>query len=151
MNKRSYYDVAMNDYEHFNWLIQSKDLAHTRNPITIQAQQIVEKLLKYVLEEIACNEDNTELLRQRKIRSLGAAVKDQVGVTVISADDARFLTEFYFDARYPGENYIEATAEDVDRAIQVTKSVVESVQSIRRSKVDEAAQVDLQTLNEFSK
>lgn len=123
----------MNEYEHYRWLIQSKELSHTWNPIAIQSQQIVEKLLKYILEEILVEEDNTELLRSHKLRTLESTIESQLGDCVMSKDDARFLTDFYFDARYPGDDFILVTYEDVNRCIDIVSKVIDRIKDIRCS------------------
>ncbi len=131
MDKRSYYDVAMNDYSHFKWLVQGIHLDHTHNAIGVQAQQIVEKLLKHVLDRWCTEEDNTDLLRSHKVQTLVREIKKQTGFEVMKIEEALFLSDFYYGARYPGEDYIEVTLEEAQRAADIVDEVVQAVDRLR--------------------
>jgi len=50
----------------------------------------------------------------------------------VSRKDLAFLTDFYFDARYPGSNYIDVTQEDCERLFNSEKCVGEEVVRIER-------------------
>ncbi len=127
MNKGiSYYEVACNDYRYFtNYLIIIND--EYNNPLAIQAQQIVEKLLKHIVDVYCLEYDQKEVLRSHKLQSIYTTIRESYPEFVLKRDDLLFLSSFYFDARYPGVDYIVVDREDANRCISIVNEVKQSV------------------------
>ncbi len=134
MNRSSYYDVGMNDYSYFKQVMCANLDFPNYNGIAVQAQQIVEKLLKYILSELCTKEDNTDILRSHKLVNLYNTILSQDIDIVLNKDDLRFLTDFYYDARCPGNDYIVVTIEDAERAIAIVDEVVHQIEILKTEK-----------------
>lgn len=131
MNRKSYYDVGMNDFEYFKHVMCANLEFPSYNGIAVQAQQIVEKMLKFLLCEYCTEEDNTDSLRSHKLVNLYTTITEQGVELSLNKDDLRFLTDFYFDAQNPGNDYIVVTLEDAKRAIRIVEEVVGKVKRIK--------------------
>lgn len=144
MNKKSYFEVAKNDYAYLQFAKEHMENEVIYNNVSVQAQQVVEKLFKYVIDEFCLEDDNSDLLRSHKLYILQREMKNQAGITAVSDDDARFLTSFYFDARYPGEDYITVSKEEAERALRIADEAYEAVSAFReeKSKEEKAAEAD---------
>lgn len=131
MDRKSYYDVGLNDYQYFKHVMCAHLDYPSYNGIAVQAQQIVEKLLKFIICEFCTEEDNTDSLRSHKLVNLYSTIVGQGVEISLNKDDLRFLTDFYFDARYPGNDYIVVTLEDAERAIEIVDTVFVKVKKLK--------------------
>lgn len=127
MNKgTNYYDIADNDYKYFR---QYKTMINPdyNNPLAIQAQQIVEKLLKHVIECYCQEENPKEILRSHKLQSIYMVIHRIYPQFKLKRDDLLFLSSFYYDARYPGVDFVKVDENDAIRCIQIVEEVKETV------------------------
>jgi HEPN domain-containing protein len=122
----SYYDIAVNEYQYFQHVktIVNSDF---NNPLAIQAQQIVEKLLKHIIESYCQDNNVTQLLRSHKLHSIYMTIHRIHPQFQLNRDDLIFLSSFYYDARYPGVDYVKVKKEDAIRCIRVVEEVKEKV------------------------
>ncbi len=121
-NGKNYYDIAERDYQYF---MQYRNMIHPEynNPLAIQAQQIVEKLLKHIIECYCQEEDPREILRSHKLQSIYLTINRIYPVFQLNRNDLLFLSSFYYDARYPGVDFIMVNREDAIRCIQIVEEV----------------------------
>lgn len=121
-NGKSYYDIAERDYQYF---MQYKNMIDPEynNPLAIQAQQIVEKLLKHIIESYCQEDDPREILRSHKLQSIYLTIKRIYPEFQLNRNDLLFLSSFYYDARYPGVDFIMVNREDAIRCIQIVEEV----------------------------
>lgn len=118
--ENNYLSIALNDYE---YALRSRYPGFNNN-IVSQYQQVCEKLLKYV---ITCAVPQSDLLRSRNLKRLYDAVKQEI---VISRESELFLsvlTDFYFDARYPGDDFVNVSDEDTDFAYKAMVELHDAV------------------------
>ncbi len=73
MMKSSYYDIACND---LGYLEAIGDTGYYNQPSAL-CQQIAEKFLKSLVEEVYVGEDITEILRTHSLRTLARAIKNE--------------------------------------------------------------------------
>ena len=121
-NGKSYYDIAERDYQYF---MQYKNMIQPdyNNPLAIQAQQIVEKLLKHIIECYCQEEDPREILRSHKLQSIYLTINRIYPEFQLNRNDLLFLSSFYYDARYPGVDFIMVNEEDAIRCVQIVEEV----------------------------
>lgn len=125
MNINSYYQLARNDY----LFLQSAKDSKLYNNIAIQSQQTVEKYLKHLVYTFCI--DNKESLRALKSHSLVKlnSILLESGIDLgLSKGDLAILKDYYYDAKYPGDNFIVVTKEDADHALYVVEEVKERVE-----------------------
>lgn len=121
-NGKSYYDIAERDYQYFMQYQNMIDPEYN-NPLAIQAQQIVEKLLKHIIECYCQEEDPREILRSHKLQSIYLTINRIYPEFQLNRNDLLFLSSFYYDARYPGVDFIMVNREDAIRCIQIVEEV----------------------------
>lgn len=121
-NGKSYYDIAERDYQYFMQYQNIIDPEYN-NPLAIQAQQIVEKLLKHIIECYCQEEDPREILRSHKLQSIYLTINRIYPEFQLNRNDLLFLSSFYYDARYPGVDFIMVNEEDAIRCVQIVEEV----------------------------
>lgn len=125
MNINSYYLLAKNDY----LFLQSAKKSKLYNNIAVQSQQIVEKYLKHLVYTFCI--DNPESLRALKSHSLVKlnSILLESGIDLgISRGDLAILKDYYYDAKYPGDNFIMVSKVDAEHALDVVEEVKEKVE-----------------------
>lgn len=139
--ENNYLSIALNDYE---YALRSRYPGFNNN-IVSQYQQVCEKLLKYV---ITCAVPQSDLLRSHNLKRLYDAVKQEI---VISRESELFLsvlTDFYFDARYPGDDFVNVSDEDTDFAYKTMVELRDAV--VKWNEDRETNRNVLELLNEGS-
>lgn len=107
----NYYDFALKDLKSAEIMYK---YSNEYDVIVVSCQQYVEKSLKHLLQL-----KNGELLKTHKLHTL----LNKIDMVELNEFDRLFFLEienFYFDKRYPGEDYIETTKEDCDRIYRKT-------------------------------
>lgn len=129
----TYYDIAMKTYHSLDAFFEAADKSDWYNPFTTECQQVVEKLLKDVLTRIMPLSSKLEsLLHSHDLGTLARAVNG-VYPNTVKIQDCTWLTDYYFDTRYPGDNFFVVTRYDALEVKKVTGALVESILSVRGS------------------
>lgn len=118
--ENNYLSIALNDYE---YALVSRHPGFNNN-ITAQYQQVCEKLLKHVVEHIGSNSD---LLRSHNLKRLYDSIKSEIRLSRESELFLSTLTDFYFDARYPGDDFLNVSDEDTDYSYKVMVEIHDKV------------------------
>jgi HEPN domain-containing protein len=123
----SYYDIACND---LGYLEAIGDIGYYNQPAAL-CQQIVEKLLKSLIEKVYIEEDITEILRTHSLKTLGRVLKNSLTTIHLEMKDLAYLTNYYFDTRYPGPDYHLVSKQDYEECKRIVYSIKEEVDRIR--------------------
>lgn len=103
----SYLGIADNDLGYLRLMLDIAVMNNYFNPITIQSAQVAEKSLKAIAEKNLINsEEIYELLRTRNLRKIAQALSLVEGIPKIDLFKCKFVGDFYFDAQYPGDDFI---------------------------------------------
>lgn len=126
--EKGYYEIAL---DNLDFLEDSLASTHY-NDLGPMAEQIVEKMLKSVL--ILEVVEAASVLKSRNLKII--YVKLQEAGIDLGLDEGYLssLKDVYFDARYPGENYIDVNYEDCVNYIKTMYDVVLAVNNYRKSK-----------------
>lgn len=127
--KNSYLDIANNDYNFLMNDVRRTD-KNTSN-CTMLAQQVCEKLLKSVLY-IYMKED--ELLRTHNLKSIYDEVKNHITLSKESILYLPILTSYYYNSKYPGEDFMLVSTVDVDMSFKVTDELHKVVNEWHRNR-----------------
>jgi len=100
----TYWGIALEDYEN---AIFAKDASKNKMAV-FYFQQFAEKGAKALLEKI---DPEHTFLKSHRVENILAAYDKNHRCGELS-DKARYLTSFYFDTRYPGDNYV-AVIDDI--------------------------------------
>lgn len=119
----NYYDLALNDRK---WLLRSLqwDEDDIYNRQAVDCQQVVEKVLKGLVEtaELPAREI-AELLKTHNLKKLGLVVNKEFG-KYLDISDLAYLKDYYFEARYPGDNFICVSKEERDKCLEIMNDVI---------------------------
>ncbi len=91
------------------------------------------------------------LLHSHNLRAIYNKIVTQFNMTVTSKD-CKWLGDFYFDARYPGDNFVEVSRQDALECLDITERVGRDVSVIleHEKEVRQEARESLKDLHAFS-
>jgi len=105
---KTYWDVALDDY---SGACANVEINQYRVAVYL-FQQFAEKGAKYLLE---CRDPKHEKLRSHKIEEILSAYDNSIKAEEMHVW-AVYLSSFYFNTRYPGDNYADIEEPQVARA-----------------------------------
>ena len=131
MKSVSYYDVAEDDLLYLEYSIGTIDGAPVFNNFLIQEQQICEKMLKELVRRFIFTNNVESILKSHKLVTLVNAIQSETNWQLnLNDGDLRFLSDFYFDERYPSIDYLSATKADALRGYNIVKDVVAATEKM---------------------
>lgn len=123
MSSKSYYEIALNDYR-FLETIRDGDFY---NKIGIECQQIAEKFLKYLyVTYIDVSEQEERFIKTHSVHKIAIQLNRHMD-TKFDYSSLAVLTDYYFDTRYPGDEYIDLTSDMANNALQLIDDLKETV------------------------
>lgn len=125
--RNSYYEIAINDLQY----TEETFYLGYYNPIAAQIMQISEKALKSVLELV--DSDIERLLKSYSLKSIYYRIHSIEPSFVLSDKDLSYLTDYYFDARYPGDSYLDVSKEQCLECAKIMYDVLDCVNQFRRN------------------
>jgi len=123
---KGYYEIACND---LLYLFSSMESGYY-NQLVAMMQQIAEKMLKSVAEEV-CRGDHRVLTTHNLVTIYKEIQKEQIELA-LERSELAFLTDFYFDARYPGDSYVDVDFEAASECLEAMYQVTDAVTEYRR-------------------
>lgn len=123
--KNEYYSIALGDLE---YLQATLHLPYYNN-IAISAQQVAEKMLKSVVELSSVNCES--LMRSNNLRALYDEAFKQFSISPVNRGDLSMLKDYYFDAKYPGDNFVNVTAAECEQCLNTMYDVIDFVHAAR--------------------
>ena len=125
--KNDYYDIACND------LLYLQATLHLPfyNSIAPAAQQVAEKMIKSVAELTCMGIE--KLMQSHNLRALYDEIHQVEPDFVLGRSSLAMLKDFYFEARYPGDNFVTVTKEDCAECLETMYQVVEQVNNFRKA------------------
>ena len=132
MAMTSYLDFAENDYKYF---MTSYEYGIVANAMAADAQEICEKYMKHVIDkyfEPETEEEQTEYdihMRTHNLNKLMRFLDQRMGLNFDREVKAemQIINGYYFTARYPGDESIEVTKEDLDVCADAVEHCRESI------------------------
>ena len=126
MIQNDYYHIAMNDFEYLNAV---KNLPFY-NQHCIACQQIGEKLLKHIISLSYIEDDKDKILKSHSLRTIYRAVRRYIPDFILPEEELANLTDYYFDAKYPGSDFFTANEEDFSKCYASLLKIIEQVNNI---------------------
>lgn len=132
MAMTSYLDFAENDYKYF---MTSYEHGIVANAMAADAQEICEKYMKHVIDKYfkpETEEEQTEYdihMRTHNLNKLMRFLDQRMGLNFDREVKAemQIINGYYFTARYPGDESIEVTKEDLDVCADAVEHCRESI------------------------
>ncbi|MCM1172520.1 MAG: HEPN domain-containing protein [Clostridium sp.] len=126
----SYYGRALSDYRYAKHSMPIGEKFNDYNNVAALCEQAAEKYLKAVLEvSFSEDEEVVRLLRTHNLRSLYNKLKTRYDLS-ISSKDCVWLGNFYYDARYPGDNFTVVTKEDACECIRIVENIQKDADTV---------------------
>lgn len=128
MIKNSYLDIAENDLEYLESVLENGSTFY--NQLAVQCQQVAEKFLKGYLDRLCLEEDVSDLLRKHNMKKIASKLNQLYPDLKLDTIGLAYLTDFYFDARYPGDDFYTVTKDDFDKCLSVMYDTVTKLKKI---------------------
>ena len=126
----SFYGLAKNDYLYAKAGLEVCKSLGSYNPIVSNWAQAGEKFLKAIIEVTFVDDaDCIQLLHSHNLRALYNKIKTKYTLSVNSRD-CKWLGDFYFDAGYPGDNFIVASKEDAEECLELVEKLMNDCKRI---------------------
>lgn len=110
----SYLSIAINDYD---YLQATRSFPHYNN-IAVNCQQVCEKLLKAVIEKV--NPNASSELQTHNLKRLYDRVSEYITISREYELALSTISDFYKDARHPGDDFVNVSKKDVELCLDVT-------------------------------
>lgn len=128
MIKNTYLDIAENDLQYLEAVLKTGNTFY--NQLAVQCQQVAEKFLKGYLDRMLLEEDVSELLRKTSLKKIAAKLNDIKPELKLDTIGLAYLTDFYFDARYPGDDFYTVSKEEFEKCLAIMYDTVNQLKSI---------------------
>lgn len=128
MIKNDYYYIAMNDLLY----LQSTLNYPGYNQISVQCEQITEKLLKSVAT-YTCTKEVESILKSHSLKKIYLAIKTEYKDLELNVRELAYLTDFYFDAKYPGDDFVTVDKESCLLCLNILYDTLEEVNRFRQN------------------
>ncbi len=128
MIKNTYLDIAENDLQYLEAVLKTGNTIY--NQLAVQCQQVAEKFLKGYLDRMLLEEDVSELLRKNSLKKIAAKLNDIKSELELDTIGLAYLTDFYFDARYPGDDFYTVSKEEFEKCLAIMYDTVKKLKSI---------------------
>lgn len=127
MIKNTYLDIAENDLQYLESVLAAGSTFY--NQLAVQCQQVAEKYLKGYLDKLLVDEDVTDLLRKRNMKKIASKLNAMKTGLELDTIGLAYLTDFYYDARYPGDDFYNVTKDDFDKCLSVMYDTVNKLKN----------------------
>ena len=117
MIRNSYLSIAENDLDYLESVLHMGSTFY--NQLAVQCQQVAEKFLKGYLDKMMVDEDVSDLLRRHNMKKIASKLNEINPQLNLDTIGLAYLTDFYFDARYPGDDFYTVTKEEFDKMYDI--------------------------------
>lgn len=127
MIKNTYLDIAENDLQYLESVLAAGSTFY--NQLAVQCQQVAEKYLKGYLDKLLVDEDVTDLLRKHNMKKIASKLNAMKTGLELDTIGLAYLTDFYYDARYPGDDFYNVTKDDFNKCLSVMYDTVNKLKN----------------------
>ena len=122
---KSYREIAENDLLWAKASLSVGDQMGQYNMVVVQAQQSAEKFMKgFIIDFMNENGKYDKDLTTHNLRKMALLINEFLGRKVLNPIECKYLGDWYFDARYPGDNYTEITdREEAENCITLAEKI----------------------------
>lgn len=127
MIKNSYIDIAQNDLAYLESVLSTGNQFY--NQLAVQCQQVAEKYLKGYLDKLLLEEDISDLLRKHNMKKIASKLNEICPSLQLDTIGLAYLTDFYFDARYPGDDFYTVSKEEFEKCLSIMYDTVNKLKA----------------------
>lgn len=132
----NYYDIAGRSLSYLQKTLGFPEY----NDMVFQMQQVSEKMLKSVVEAVC--PDPEDILKSHNLKRIYREIKKNEPNFKLEEKDLSMLKDYYFDARYPGDDYIDVTKEECVECLDIMYDVIAEVNRFREARGMEISPVE---------
>lgn len=122
--ENSYEALASDDLLYAKSLYASMEKCKKFNGVAALCQQSAEKYLKAIMVNYMVEDEIPKsLLTSHNLRTILNYINKKYANENVNSKDIKWLGDFYFDVRYPGDNYIQISKEDAVECIRISEVV----------------------------
>ncbi len=129
MIRNSYLDIAENDLEYLESVLKTGSRFY--NQLAVQCQQVAEKYLKGYLDRLLTDEDVSDLLRKHNMKRIASRLNELYPDLELDTIGLAYLTDFYFDARYPGDDFSVVTEQEFQKCLSIMYDTVNKLKTLK--------------------
>lgn len=131
MIRNSYLDIAQNDLEYLESVLKTGSRFY--NQLAVQCQQVAEKYLKGYLDRLLIDEDVSDLLRKHNhnMKRIASRLNELYPDLKLDTIGLAYLTDFYFDARYPGDDFSVVTEQEFQKCLSIMYDTVNKLKTLK--------------------
>ena len=127
MSNMSYFDIAMKSYANIDKQFKLAEEMNWYNLFAAECAQIIEKMIKGILSLSVLPEDtSTHIFDVHSLPTLTRTLH-AIYPNTINAQNAAWLSDYYFDTKYPGDNFVEVSKYDAEQILSITKSLANNL------------------------
>ena len=126
MLENNYISLALNDRKFLLQFLIDDENAFNRQ--AVDCEQVVEKLMKGVLENIEMDDFRLkgDLLHSHNLKKIGNVINEYLHIN-LSLESLAYLKDFYYEARYPGDDFIVVSKSMRDRCLEIMNTVLKEL------------------------
>lgn len=128
MIKNTYIDIAEKDLKYLESVLETGSTFY--NQLSVQCQQVAEKYLKGYLDKALLDEDVSDLLRKHNMKKMASKLSEWNPKLNLDTIGLAYLTDFYFDACYPGDDFYTVSKEEFEKCLAIMYDTVEKLKTI---------------------
>lgn len=146
--KNDYYEIAINNLRYLEVTLHTPYY----NEISVGAQQVVEKMLKSVLEQLvpATDAGIDKLMHSHNLRALYDKIHELDSTFSLDRRGLSMLKDYYYDANYPGDSFITVTKEECAENLEIMYDTIDAVNAFRKRNDFEIIDVQHQELKSMN-
>lgn len=126
MSGNDYYAIAHNDLLY----LQATLGTTLYNQIAVQAEQVTEKMLKSVAERYCLGIE--KLLGTHNLRAIYDQIHKELPTFTLNRHRLSTLKDLYYDAKYPGDNYVQVSRDDCTECLELMYETIDAVVHVRK-------------------
>lgn len=123
MSNMSYFDIAMRSYVNIDKQFHLAEEMNWYNLFAAECAQIIEKMLKGILSISKLPENVSPHIFDTHSLQVLTRTLHAIYPNTINAQNASWLSDYYFDTKYPGDNFVEVSKYDAEQILSITKDL----------------------------
>lgn len=133
INFNSYIGMAENDYLFAYSGMQACENIGIYNSVASTAAQSAEKYLKHILNHFFAEDSSCiPLLKSHNLRTILNKILTKYPNFPVNKLEVKWLGDFYYDARYPGDDFLEVSQEEAAHALEILDTIKNAVEELER-------------------
>lgn len=144
----TYFEVAEKSYAGLTKFFDYAKETSWYNSFAAECQQVVERMMKALVETFSDMSLPDSLFKTHNLRRLTQVINSKYP-DLVDEQKVAWIEDFYFDARYPGDDFIVVSEDTALKLLDATKQTVTAIEKIYKSRTAQTTDIfsDMKVLN----